>query len=478
MSDLDRRALGVLLPGFAGPVVAPEVARLLEDGLAGVCLFGSNTTTGPNTSTGTDAAAGFTRSVRAVSPEVVVAVDEEGGDVTRLHAHEGSPVLGAAALGVVDDVELTRATARAIGAELAAAGITLVLGPVADVNSNPDNPVIGVRSFGADAGLVSRHVAAAVTGFREAGIDGCAKHFPGHGDTQQDSHLELPRVEQSLNELRARELLPFAAAVETGVAAVMTSHLLVEAVDPAVPATLSAPVLDLLRGELGFDGVVISDALDMAGASAGRGIPAAAVAALQAGCDLLCLGADLDPLLVHAVRDAVVDAVKSGELDEARLVDASTRVRRLARRSPEPAPIDLDPLRQLAGARAATVVDGALPALANALVVRVETAPSIAVGSVPWGLPAELVIDPADPSLVDSLLRAAAARPVVLQVREAHRHEAVRSLLDRLPGNVVVLELGWPAPRTSGHPRVCTFGASIPSRDAAAEILRERGWTG
>jgi beta-N-acetylhexosaminidase len=478
MTDLERLALGVLLPGFAGPEATPEMARLLEAGLAGVCLFGSNTASGPEVSTGTAAAAHFTASVRAVSPEVVVAVDEEGGDVTRLHAHEGSPVLGAAALGAVDDVELTQATARAIGAELTAAGITLVLGPVADVNSNADNPVIGVRSFGADADLVARHVSAAVAGFREAGVDACAKHFPGHGDTSQDSHLELPRLEQSLDQLRARELLPFAAAVEAGVSAVMTSHLLVDAVDPAVPATLSAPVLSLLRGELGFDGVVVSDALDMAGVAAARGIPAAAVAALQAGCDLLCLGADLDPQVVHDVRFAVVDAVRSGELDEARLVDASTRVRRLARQAPDAVGFPLDPLRQLAGARAATVVEGWLPAMPGALVVRVETVPSIAVGSVPWGLPADLVVNPTDPWSVSDILRAAAARPVVLQVRDAHRHEAVRSMLERLPANTVVVELGWPAPRTSAHPRVCTFGASIPSRDAAAEILRERAWTG
>jgi len=472
MTGLDRLALGVLLPGFAGPVVSPGVAALLEDGLAGVCLFGSNTSTGP------DAAARFTASVRAVSPDVVLAVDEEGGDVTRLHAHAGSPVLGAAALGRVDDVSLTQATARAIGAELAAAGITLVLGPVADVNSNPDNPVIGTRSFGADPDLVARHVAAAVAGFRETGVEACAKHFPGHGDTSQDSHLELPRLESTLDELRARELVPFAAAVEAGAAAVMTSHLLVTSLDPAAPATLSPSVLGLLHDELGFDGVVVSDALDMAGASADRGIPAAAVAALVAGCDLLCLGADLDPALVEAVRDGIVEAVTSGELDEARLVDAAEKVRRLVRPAPAGSTVSLDPLRQLAGARLALEIEGALPSLENALVARVETAPSIAVGAVPWGLPAELVVHPADPSLVAGFLHAAGSRPVVLQVRDAHRHDTVRALLDRLPGNAVVLEFGWPGDRTSVHPRICTFGASIPSRDAAAEALRERGWTG
>jgi beta-N-acetylhexosaminidase len=479
MTDLDRLALGVLLPGFAGPVVTPEVAALLDGGLAGICLFGSNTSTGAGISSGRAAATRFTASVRAVAPVVVLAVDEEGGDVTRLHAHEGSPVLGAAALGVVDDVSLTEDTARAIGAELAAAGVTLVLGPVADVNSNADNPVIGARSFGADAELVARHVTAAVTGFGKAGVDACTKHFPGHGDTSQDSHLSLPRLAGSLDDLRARELVPFSAGIEAGVAAVMTSHLVVDAVDSTMPATLSAPVLRLLRDELGFSGVVVSDALDMAGASADRGIPAAAVAALAAGCDLLCLGADLEPSLVEAVRDAVVAAVKNGELDEARLVDASTRVRRLARPAPlPPTGTDHDPLRHLAGARAAVVVEGELPSLVGALVARIDTAPSIAVGAVPWGLPAELLVNPSDPASVGELVSAAAARPVVLQTRDAHRHDSVRALLDRLPADVVVVELGWPGPRTSTQPRICTFGASVPSRDATAELLRERGWTG
>jgi beta-N-acetylhexosaminidase len=448
---LDRLALQVLLPGFGGIRLDTEVARLLEEGLGGLCLFASNMPSDAVTAT-----------VREASPSAVVAVDEEGGDVTRLHATTGSTVLGHAALGFVDDLDLTRRTAAAIGAELSAAGVTLNLGPVADVNSNPDNPVIGVRSFGSDPALVARHVAAYVEGLHDAGVGACAKHFPGHGDTHEDSHLALPRVEASLDELWTRELVPFRAAVEAGADAVMTSHLVVGAIDQA-PATLSVPVLRLLREDLGFTGTIVSDALDMAGASAGRGIPAAAVEALRAGCDLLCIGADKDVALVRAVQVAVVDAVRSGDLAEARLEDAASRVLGLPRRTRGHV-IDTD---QLAAARRAIRVDGVIPDLSGALVARIDTAPSIAVGEVPWGLPAD-VVDP------DSLV--GTDRPVVLQVRDAHRHPHVMALIDRLGPAALVVEYGWPAPWTARAARLCTFGASVPAREAVAEVLRERGW--
>ena len=218
---LDSLALRVLLPSFHGTTVPPDVLRLLEEGLGGLCLFGSNTADGP------DAVAAYTADVRAVSPGAVIAVDEEGGDVTRLHVPDGSPVLGPLALGAADDLVLTRAVGRAIGLELAAVGINLDLGPVADVNSNDDNPVIGTRSFGSSASEAAAHVAAWTLGLQSAGVAACAKHFPGHGDTAVDSHLALPVLNVDMSMLAARELVPFVAAIEAGTAAVMTSHVVV-----------------------------------------------------------------------------------------------------------------------------------------------------------------------------------------------------------------------------------------------------------
>jgi beta-N-acetylhexosaminidase len=450
--SLDRLALAVQLPAFRGPSLSDEWHALLEEGLGGVCLFGSNLPFGPLVS-----------SIRAVAPNAVVATDEEGGDVTRLHCSAGSPMLGHAALGSVDDPSLTRDTAAMIGTSLRDVRVDLNFGPVADVNSNPLNPVIGSRSFGASVVLVARHVEAYVEGLQSAGVSACAKHFPGHGDTHEDSHLALPTVE------RAPDLAPFAAAVEAGAAAVMTSHIVVASVDAERPATLSPDVLGLLRSELGFEGVVVSDALDMAGASAGRGIPAAAVSALAAGCDLLCLGPDKDAALVREVQAAIVAAVKDGALAEERLAEAAARVAGRPRLSG--VSLELDAGRQVAGARAAIRVDGVLPDLTGAILLRAESERSIAVGTVPWGIPCEAI----DPATFD----AASCAPVVsvvLQTRDAHRHPAVLALVERLP-RVVVVDYGWPGPWPLAAPRICAHGASLPARAAVAELLQSAGWT-
>jgi beta-N-acetylhexosaminidase len=472
-TDLDRLALAVQLAAFPGPVLADDAAVLVSQGLGGICLFGSNTAAGPG------ALAQLVGTARAVRADLVVAVDEEGGDVTRLHAVAGSPALGAATLGAIDDPALTRDVAAGIGAELAAAGIGLALGPVADVNTDPRNPVIGTRSFGSDPATAARHVAAWVTGLQSAGVAGCAKHFPGHGHTHEDSHLGLPVVEADDATLRRRELPPFAAAVEAGVAAVMTSHLVVPTLD-GEPATFSRPVVDLLRGELGFRGAVVTDALDMAGASADRGIPAAAVAALAAGCDLLCLGPDKDPALVRAVQQAIVGAVRHGGLTEERLVEAAGRVAALRRPAGPggtgPASPDDLAQRQRRAARRALVVDGDLPSLAGALVVLAGSPPTIAVGDVPWGLPTPHAVDPADPDAVPTIAALRDRGPVVLQVRDAHRRPEVGRLVDLLgPGDLVV-ELGWPGPWAGATPRVSGYGASLPVVAAVADLLRSRGW--
>ncbi|WP_109508079.1 glycoside hydrolase family 3 protein [Nocardioides speluncae] len=468
-TSVETAALTVLLPSFAGPSLPAEWAELLAEGLGGICLFGSNLT-GDR-----DDVVALTAAIRAAGPAALIAIDEEGGDVTRLHIRTGSPVLGAAALGAVDDLSLTAATGRAVGVDLAAVGIDLDLGPVADVNSNDDNPVIGTRSFGADPDLVARHVAAWVGGLQEAGVAACLKHFPGHGDTAQDSHLTLPILQADEETLHARELAPFAAAIRAGAASVMTSHIVVPALDGDVPATFSHRIMSqLLRDELGFDGVVVSDALDMAGASEGRGIPEAAVLALAAGSDLLCIGPDKPAELVREIQGAVVAAVESGRLPAERLYDAAERVGRV-----RPTPTDAaagtpmpgaDQLR--AAARAALIVDGELPDLTGARVASIETTANIAVGPGPWGVRPDLVVTPGE---------ALPAGPLVVQVRDAHRRPEVGAMLAGLNGSSVVVEWGWPGPGTTGDPhsrvaRICTRGNSRPTVAAVEEVLREAGW--
>ncbi|MEI7054984.1 glycoside hydrolase family 3 N-terminal domain-containing protein [Nocardioides sp. CCNWLW239] len=473
-SAVETLALRVQVSAFAGATLPADYAELLREGLGGICLFGSNTEPGEE-------------SVRSLSAEIreagaaggrtpVITIDEEGGDVTRLEALSGSSVLGAAALGAADDLALTEETGRAIGLRLARAGINLDLAPVADVNSNPDNPVIATRSFSHDAGVAAKHVTAWVRGLESTGVAGCVKHFPGHGDTGQDSHVALPVLDADLATLRERELVPFLAAAEAGAAAVMTSHIVVPALDPELPGTLSAPVLGLLR-ELGFDGLIVTDALDMAGASAERGIPAAAVLSLAAGADLLVLGPDKPASLVRDTAAAIVAAVESGELPLERLQDAAARIDRLlAGTQPRP-DAALDPRfeqRSLDGARRALAAASDLtdlPSLAGALVVSIVTEANIAVGDVPWGLPADVVVRPGEavPDLPDV--------PLIVQVRDAHRRPDVGRTVAGLGRAAVLVEWGWPATYDGpGLPRLCPQGFSLPGVTAVTEVLRRSGW--
>ncbi|MFT4217555.1 MAG: glycoside hydrolase family 3 N-terminal domain-containing protein, partial [Micropruina sp.] len=321
--DLRRAVNATLMPGFSGLELPEWLAHELAEGLGGVCLFGSNIDHPAQVRALTDA-------IHAANPDAVVATDEEGGDVTRLHHRDGSPHPSMAYLGRLDDETLTEVVGASIGTELRAVGIDLNVAPDADVNSNPRNPVIGVRSFGADSALVARHVAAYTRGLQAAGVGAIAKHFPGHGDTATDSHVALPTLTADIATLDVRELPPFDAAVRAGTLAVMTSHLMVPAIDPEWPTTFSPAVLGELRCRSGFAGAIVSDALDMAGASASRGVPAAAVLALAAGVDLLCLGNDLNHAQLRLVRDEILRALAEGRLSADRVLEAAGRVGALA----------------------------------------------------------------------------------------------------------------------------------------------------
>jgi beta-N-acetylhexosaminidase len=316
----------VLLPGFTGEAVPDWLARAVDGGLAGVCVFA------PNVGPGFDA---LTRGLHDRRDGMLVASDEEGGAVTRLEHREGSSWPGAAALGRLDDTGVTEAVAAGMGRQCRAAGVDLALAPVADVNAEPENPVIGIRSFGATPDLVARHTAAFVRGLQGAGVAAAAKHFPGHGSTTVDSHRALPVVDADLTTLRHRDLPPFVAAVEAGVRCVLTAHVLFPALDDR-PATMSQALLGLLRRELGFDGVVISDALDMHAISRGIGRGPGAVAALAAGVDLVCTGNPGFPERYDdeagylEVRRALLTALTDGTLARSRVADAGRRVAELA----------------------------------------------------------------------------------------------------------------------------------------------------
>jgi beta-N-acetylhexosaminidase len=250
---------------------------------------------------------------------LLISIDQEGGSVVYRLADPATLLPGNMALAAGRSTADTRRSAGIIGRELAVMGINQNYAPVADVNVNPDNPVIGVRSFGSDPALCSSLVASAVDGYHRGRVASAAKHFPGHGDTDTDSHTGLPQINHTREELESIDLPPFRAAIAHGVDTIMTAHIVVPALDPSgVPATMSQPIITgLLREELGFEGLIVTDALDMQGAS-GRFPPdVAPVRALAAGCDQLVLAPRMD-----TAYNAVLAAVRGGEVPASRL-DAS-----------------------------------------------------------------------------------------------------------------------------------------------------------
>jgi len=260
-------------------------------------------------------------------PPLIISIDQEGGRVTRLRQARGYTEWPShMALGATGDPENARLMAAALGRELLAVGINMDLAPVLDVNSNPRNPVIGTRSFGSDPQRVAAFGVAFIAGLQDTGVMAVGKHFPGHGDTGTDSHVSLPVVAHDRSRLEAVEFLPFRAAIEAGIAGIMSAHVTFPAVDPApgLPATLSRKVMTgLLRDEMGYDGLLLTDSLEMGAlARSGYPVPAAAVASLAAGADLLCIS---HGFTVHRqVHAALVQAIERGEIPMARL-DAAVR---------------------------------------------------------------------------------------------------------------------------------------------------------
>jgi beta-N-acetylhexosaminidase len=480
---LERLADAILIPPFPGTHAPGWVLSALSRGLAGVTLYAENMAAGAGPLRSLAAA------LRSQAPDVLIAADEEGGDVTRVWYAAGSPYPGNAALGTVDDPGLTEEVYAAIGRDLAALGINLDMAPCLDVLTAPSNPVIGTRSFGSDPALVTRHGQAAVRGLQSAGIAACAKHFPGHGSTLLDSHTELAVVRSGPDELAARDLPPFRAAVDAGVMTVMPGHLLVPGVTGGLPASLSAAAISLLR-DLGFTGPVVSDALEMSAVRGPFGIPGAAVRAVAAGTDLLCLGKDVAEEGYLAVRSALCDAVRSGDLPAGRLEEAAARVAVLraslaGQGAPEPGSATADRIG-LRAARRALRLTGPRPELRDPVVAEVEPLLNMAAGYAHWGLadwvpPENLHRVPAQPpdphAAASATLKAAAGHSLLLVVRDAHRSPAAQALaglvLAERPDTVMV-EMGlpyWQPPPGSCQAYLATYGASRANAEAAAELL-------
>ena len=404
---------------LASTTLSPDERALLgEFQPQGICLFRRNITS-------IEQCQDLTAELRTLcGDDVLISTDQEGGSVVRALFVPHSP--GNMALGAVGDTDVSRATATITARGLIQLGINVNLAPVADVNNNPHNPVIGDRSFGSDPKAVAEQVAAFVTGLQAGGVAATLKHFPGHGDTAVDSHHGLPEVDRSEAELAALELLPFRTGIDAGAAGVMTFHGMLPQLDSDYPATLSQKIITgLLRERLGFDGVIFSDALEMAAIAKTYSAAAATVLALNAGVDLPNSNAhnridsgDAQSNLRYHVQTfhALAQAEKAGQVDPDTLRRSTTRIRQLARRFPATTSDNIDLQADQTyltevSRRAVTVVNtwGDIPRLTSEKPVLLVVADNHVGGS------ASDVIDTAAKTLVKKLEQHVSVRPLFYQ---------------------------------------------------------------
>ncbi|WP_327730821.1 sugar hydrolase [Streptomyces sp. NBC_00487] len=483
---LDEAAHRCLVAGFDGTTTVPDtLKRLIDRGLGGVILFTRNIRDA-------DQVRELTGVLRMLRPDLLVAIDNEGGGIGHLVAAGAPEVPGSWALGAADDPRLTAACADALAGHLLSLGITASYAPVADVQSRPENPIVRTRAFGGDPELVSRHLRAWIEATEARGVASCAKHFPGHGGTVTDSHHELavdPRPYERL------DLAPFRAAVDAGVPMLMSAHVVFPALDPDLPATLSPRILsELLRGELGFDGVLVSDALEMKAIADRYGEAAGARLALAAGADQVIVAVpDLEVTL--ACRDAVLDALRTGDLAEERVVEAAERVQRLALRYAVPyrpgAVAVWDADAGLTAARRAVRSGGPLPEpvpepVPGAHVVDCFPPPHPALN---WGgedlLTEVRALDPTatgtavagepddNGALVGKVLRAAEGRPLVVALCDAELYPWQGRLRDALlAGRPDALVVSTGLPEAGGA--LAAHGRGRVNLRAVAEVLAGR----
>lgn len=324
-SELFQKCARLFMVGFPGKTPTDEVLKLIDDGVYGVILFSRNIDGAEQVSSLISKL-----KLRARRP-LALAVDQEGGRVARLRGEPFTDFPSMRAIAAAGDTALAARVGTLLAYELRSVGFDWDFAPVLDVDTNPQNPVIGDRSFSREADLVARMGVALGRALEAGGIASCGKHFPGHGDTSQDSHLTLPRLKHDLARLNAVELLPFAAWAKAGLSSVMTAHVVFEALDADVPATMSGKVLHgLLRQTLAYTGVVVSDDLEMKAIAANYGIEDAVVKGVLAGVDLFLVCQDA--AIQRSAISALEAAVKRGTVSTARLQQSLTRVDGLARR--------------------------------------------------------------------------------------------------------------------------------------------------
>lgn len=508
MGDPAGAVLGRLMLAFEGLEVSPYAAeRLREQPAAGITLFRYfNVASAGQVRELTDGLQRVAASGGWPGP-LLIAADQEGGQLIALGA-DSTPFPGNMALGAAGDGELARRVGRAIGLEALAMGVNVVHAPSADLASNPANPGLGIRSFGSDPEAVANLAAAFVSGVRDSGAAATVKHFPGLGDVAFDSHLGLATVEQDRERLESEALLPFAAAIDAGADLVMSAHVAIPALtgDRSLPATLSSVVMeDLVRGELGFGGLTITDALDMSALPQGPEQAVDAIAAVRAGVDLLLLAPKEDQRL--RIEAALAHAARRGMFDEAAMTRSLARVEALRVRLRSVAQPDLSIVgsaehaalaREVAERSVTLVRDDAgllplrLPPGARVLAVMPQPAdltPADTSSTVTPGLGAalrgvhdrvdEIVTShvPTSAEIAGVVNRARSADLVVVGTISASLEPAQAALVSAVlaagrPTVTVALRTPWdlPAyPQAATH--VATYGIQPPSLEALAAAL-------
>jgi beta-N-acetylhexosaminidase len=515
VAELDADAvLGTLMLAFEGPELSSVAAARLRDApSAGITVFRyANVRSAQQTRALTDAvqAAAAAGGRAADDRPLLTAADQEGGQLLGL-GDELTPFAGNMALGAADDVALTERVAEAIGREMRAVGVNLSYSPCCDLASNPDAPALGIRSFGDDPEQVSRHAAAFVRGLHNAGVAACAKHFPGKGDIGVDSHYTLGRVRGDRERLESFELVPFRGAMAAGVDLVMSGHVEVPGLsrpaDPSgVPATLSETILgDVLRDELGFDGLAITDALDMKAIPQGDAEVSTVVRAVKAGQDLLlCAPGEDDRFRMERELRA---AAAAGEFDDIRLRESLARQDALRRwlgsfPAPDLSVVGSDehhvladelarhsitlvrnsagvlPLRLAADARIAAIMPRprdltpadtsktVVPLLADALSRYHASLTSFVTGHPPTDVEISSLVDAA----ADFDLLVVGTISAALDPGQAALVRALRAAGKPLVW--VALRTPWDlAVDPDAQTYVCTYGIHRPSLDALADVL-------
>ncbi|CAB4773718.1 MAG: hypothetical protein F2766_05990 [Actinobacteria bacterium] len=468
-AGVDCTILSTFSPGFGGAVVPEWIKPWLENGLGSVTLFASNT---PNF----ESTANLIRDLRSYNPDVLVAIDEEGGDVTRLFVREGSRYPTPALLGQCDDEDLTYRSYSSMGSVLRELGIDITYAPVADVIAFENNPIIGVRSFGMSTDVVTRHVAAAVKGLQSAGVGSCVKHFPGHGAVLEDSHHDLPHIKMSLADYESQHISPFKHAIESGVAAVMIGHLVAESLDAKLPSSLSGKVIrEYLREVLNFKGLVVTDALDMGAIGGPAKIHESALKALTAGADLLCFsGMGDQSTFVASSFDWIKSAVDSGTLSIASLEESRRRIIGLRSThkstSAVNAAVDFNDL--IKGFEISGLVELGQGAVN---LVEIGTKPTIAAGDVSWGMHRELRAVGIACDIHASDAETLATKKLVVAFRDAYRDAPLLATLNRLYERfpeAIFIDMGWPTREFAPKNLIRAFGSSAVISQAVAARIR------